>query len=81
MDDILRENPRVLKDPAAVVGITKLGDSSINISVQPWVTVGDYGPAQLELYKTIVEQFRGKHIDIPFPQSEVRLLGDPTTTR
>jgi small conductance mechanosensitive channel len=81
VDEILRENPRVLKDPKPVVGISKLGDSSINISVQPWVTVDDYGPAQLEIYQTIVEQFRAKKIDIPFPQSEVRLLGDPATAR
>ena len=78
---ILQENPRVLKDPAPVVGISTLGESSINISVLPWVTFGDYGPAQLELYRTIVEQFRAKHIDIPFPQSEVRLFVDPTTAR
>jgi small conductance mechanosensitive channel len=71
----------VLKDPAPVVGISTLGDSSINISVQPWVNVGDYGPAQSELYRTIVEQFRAKNIAIPFPQSEVRLFVDPTTAR
>jgi len=81
IDDILRENPRVLKDPTPVVGISKLGDSSINISVQPWVAVSDYGSAQLELYQTILEQFRAKQIDIPFPQSEVRLFVDRTTAR
>ena len=81
VNDILQKNPRVLKDPAPIVGISTLGDSSINISVQPWVTVADYGPAQLELYQTIVEQFRAKHIDIPFPQREVRLLADPTAAR
>ncbi len=77
--DILQKNPRVLKDPEAVVGISMLGESSINISVQPWVNVSDYGPAQLELYQTIVEQFRARQIDIPFPQSDVRLFVDPTT--
>ena len=81
IDGILRENPRVLKDPAPVVGISKLGDSSINISIQPWVKVDDYGPAQLEIYQTIVEQFRAKQIDIPFPQTEVRVLGGPATAR
>jgi len=81
VDEILRENPRVLKDPAPVVGISKLGDSSINISVQPWVPVGDYGSAQLELYKSILDQFRAKQIDIPFPQSEVRLFVDPSSAR
>lgn len=81
VNDILRENQRVLKDPAPVVGISTLGDSSIQISVQPWVNVSDYGPAQLELYQTIVEQFRAKKIDIPFPQSDVRLFVDKTTSQ
>ena len=81
IDEILRGNPRVLKDPAPVVGISKLGDSSINISVQPWVAVVDYGSAQLELYKSVLDLFRAEQIDIPFPQSEVRLFVDPSSAR
>jgi small conductance mechanosensitive channel len=77
VNDILKRNPRVLEDPAPVVGITKLSDSAINISVQPWVNVLDYGPAQLELYKAIVEQFGASRIE--FPQSDVRLIVEPTT--
>jgi len=76
--EILAANPRVLKDPAAVVGISALGDSSINITVQPWVAVPDYVMAQLEIYEAIVEQFRAERIEIPFPQREMRLL-NPTT--
>ena len=79
--EILDGNPRVLRDPSPVVGISALGESSINISIQPWVRVEDYGTAQLELYKAVVEQFRARKIDIPFPQSEVRLLGDSAATR
>jgi small conductance mechanosensitive channel len=72
---ILDANPRVLKDPKAVVGISALAGSSINIGVLPWVNVPDFGPAQLEIYQAIVEQFRTRGIEIPFPQREVRLLG------
>jgi small conductance mechanosensitive channel len=72
---ILDANPRVLKDPAPVVGISALADSSITISVSPWVKVADFYPAQLEIYEAIVEQFRARGIEIPFPQREVRLLG------
>ncbi len=77
VNEILQGNPRVLNDPAPVVGITKLGDSAINISVQPWVNVTDYGPAQLELYQSIVERFGASQIE--FPQSDVRLIVEPTT--
>ena len=72
--EILDANPRVLKEPAPVVGINALGDSSINITIKPWVKVPDYGMAQLELYQGIVEQFRARQIEIPFPQREVRML-------
>jgi small conductance mechanosensitive channel len=73
--EILNSNPRVLKDPKPVVGIEALGDSSITVGVSPWVAVPDYGPAQLEIYQAIIQQFRARGIEIPFPQREVRLLG------
>jgi len=72
--EILNANARVLKDPKPVVGIEALAGSSITIGILPWVAVPDYGPAQLEIYETIIEQFRVRGIEIPFPQREVRLL-------
>jgi len=74
---VLAQNPRALKDPAPVVGVTMLADSSINIAVCPWTSVGDFGPAQAEIYQAIVEQFRANKIEIPFPQREVRMLNQP----
>lgn len=72
--DVLNRNPRALKDPAPVVGVTMLADSAISIAVKPWVAVADFGPAQAEIYQAIVEQFRASKVEIPFPQREVRLL-------
>ena len=72
--DVLAKNPRALKEPVAVVGVTTLGDSSITISVRPWVKVPDHGAAMVEIYQAIVEQFRASKIEIPFPQREVRML-------
>jgi len=72
--EVIDRNPRVMKQPAAVIGISVLADSAIVISMQPWVKVEDYGTAQAELYQGIVEGFRTRRIDIPSPQREVRLL-------
>ena len=72
--DILNQHPRVLKDPAPLVGVSMLADSSINLAVKPWTTVADYGPAGAELYQAFVERFRERNIAMPFPQREVRLL-------
>jgi small conductance mechanosensitive channel len=74
--EVLQNNPRVLKDPAPNIGISVLADSSINISVSPWVNVPDFGPAGGEINKALVETFRTKSIAIPFPQREVRMLGN-----
>jgi small conductance mechanosensitive channel len=74
--EILDRNSRVLKDPVAVVAITAFGDSSVTLAVKPWVGVADYGPAIAEINQSLLEQFRGKGIEIPFPQREVRMLGN-----
>jgi small conductance mechanosensitive channel len=75
IDEVLQNNPRMLKDPVPAVAVSVLAPSSINIAVKPWVNVQDYGPAGGELKKTIVETFRSRNIVIPFPQHEVRMLG------
>ncbi|HTY87404.1 MAG TPA: mechanosensitive ion channel family protein [Candidatus Acidoferrum sp.] len=73
--EVLAKNSRVLKEPVPIVGVTMLADSSINIAIKPWTSVGDYVPAQAEVYQAIADQFRAHHISIPFPQREVRMLG------
>ena len=75
VQDLLRNNPRVLKEPAPMIQVLMLGDSSVNIAVKPWVNVSDYGDAFGEINKGIVETFHARGIVIPFPQREVRLLG------
>ena len=72
--EILRNNPRVMKNLTPGIGISVLADSSINISVKPWTSVADLGPAGGEINKAIVETFRGNDIVIPFPQREIRML-------
>lgn len=69
-------HPRVIKDPPPVIGITDFGDSSINISVGPWVAVKDYVSAKAELNQLIYERLVGAKITIPFPQREIRILNE-----
>jgi small conductance mechanosensitive channel len=78
--DILAQNPRVLKDPAPGVGVTSLADSSVNIAIMPWTAVADFGAAGGELNKALLEVFREKGIEMPFPQREIRLLNSDAGT-
>jgi small conductance mechanosensitive channel len=76
IQEVLRENARVIQDMTPVIGVRLLADSSINIAVKPWVAVQDYGPAGGEINKSILEAFREHGIVIPYPQREVRLVQD-----
>jgi small conductance mechanosensitive channel len=78
ISDVLQANPRVLRDPAPELGVTRLAESSITLSVTPWVSVPDYDAAISEVNKTILETFGARHIVIPPPQYEVRMLGGGT---
>jgi len=73
---ILKSNPRVLQDPAPLIQVSTLAESAVNIGVRPWVNVLDYAAAIGELNQAMVESFRERGIKIPFPQREVRLLGN-----
>lgn len=81
ISEILKANTRVLKEPAPAIGVTALGDFSINIAVKPWASVEDFGAAGAEIYQAIVTRFRERRIDIPFPQREVRLLNNTEISR
>lgn len=74
INDIMQGNPHVLKEPAPVIQVTLLAESSIDIAVKPWVKVPDYIQAGGEINKALVETFRDRNIVMPFPQREVRIL-------
>jgi small conductance mechanosensitive channel len=76
IDEVLKNNPRVLKDPVPVIGVAVLADSSVNIAVRPWTNVMDYVAVSAEINRAILESFRGRNIVIPFPQQEVRILSN-----
>ena len=75
IDEILRSNARVLREPAPVIQTAQLGASSVMLAVKPWAAVSDYTEVTGEINKAILESFRGRGIVMPFPQHEVRLLG------
>jgi small conductance mechanosensitive channel len=76
--EVLRANPRVLRDPEAIVQPIQFGDSSVGVAVRPWVAVQDQVAASGEIYGALLEALRARGVVIPVPQREVRLIGTPT---
>jgi small conductance mechanosensitive channel len=74
--EVLAANRRVLGEPEPVILVLTLADSSVDIGVKPWVKVVDFNDAAGEINQAILETFRARGIVIPFPQREVRLLGN-----
>jgi small conductance mechanosensitive channel len=74
VDEVLRRNTRILKDPQPIVQVVRLADSSVQIAIRPWVSVDDFGLATGEINKAVLEAFRSQHLVIPVPQHEVRIL-------
>lgn len=72
--EVLAANTRVLRDPAPLVLVSTLADSSVEIAVRPWVSVPDFGAATGELNLALVSAFRARGIVIALPQQQVRLL-------
>jgi small conductance mechanosensitive channel len=73
--EIVRTNARVLAEPAPIIQASQLANSSVVVAVRPWVSVVDYVVTAGEINQSILETFRSRGIVIPFPQHEVRLLG------
>ncbi|MEW6302103.1 MAG: mechanosensitive ion channel domain-containing protein [Verrucomicrobiota bacterium] len=71
---VLEANPKILKDPAPLVVISEFADSSINISVKPWVALTDFGVAGSEIHEAVLTAFRARGIEIPFPQRDVHVI-------
>lgn len=74
VNEVLLGNAKALREPAPVIQVAVLADSSIVLAVKPWVAVGDFAAASGEINLALVRAFRGRGIVIPPPLQEIRLL-------
>lgn len=73
MTDIVTGHQQVHADPAPVIRVAELADSSVNFQVRPWVNADDYWPVRAEIIEQIKTAFDENGISIPFPQMDVHL--------
>jgi small conductance mechanosensitive channel len=65
--------PLVLADPAPIVVLTDLADSSVDWSVRVWCNNGDYFSVREELLRSVKYALDEAGIQIPFPQMDIHL--------
>ena len=73
LEQILAADERILADPAPVVALGELGDSSVNFLVRPWVNAADYWGVLWDTTETVKLKFDEAGISIPYPQMDVHL--------
>ena len=71
--DLAAADERVLKDPAAVVYMTSLGDNSVNLSLRMWTKGADFWGVFFTVQEQMKEAFDREGISFPFPQRTIHI--------
>lgn len=74
IDKVTDAEERVLKDPAKVIVLSELADSSVNFTVRLWVNTPDYWGVYFDTHMAMKKAFDAEGISIPFPQRDVHLF-------
>lgn len=69
----IARDQRVLAEPAPMIVVSNLGDSSVDLTVRVWVASADYWGVRFDLIEHVKLAFDGAGISIPFPQRDVHL--------
>ncbi len=72
--DIVTADERVLADPALLIAVSELADSSVNLVVRPWCAASDYWPLRFDLTRRLKEGLEAAGCSIPYPQRDVHVF-------
>lgn len=78
MVEVAKANPRILNDPEPVVWITAFGDRAVEHELRYWISDPEAGLGNIqgEVFLGIWDRFKEAGIRIPYPRTDVRVLGD-----
>ena len=73
LEEIIAADDRVLAEPAPVITVGELADSSVNFLVRPWVKAEDYWGVTWDTTEAVKLKFDAAGISIPYPQMDVHM--------
>ena len=74
--EMLTADPRILPDPAPVVWVAGLADSSVNLTVRAWTANADYWDVYFQYNERFYKELPKVGINFPFPQMDVHVKQD-----
>lgn len=69
----IKADDRTRDEPAPVILVAELADSSVNLTIRYWVSSDDYWPSKYDLTRRVKERLDAAGIEIPFPQQVVHM--------
>lgn len=73
LHQIIAADDRILSDPAPLIAVGELADSSVNFNVRPWVKNEDYWDVLFSITEKVKLTFDDNGISIPYPQMDVHV--------
>jgi len=73
IESIIKADPRVLAEPAPLVAISQLGESSVDFVARPWVKTADYWSVWFDVTEKVKKAFDAEGISIPFPRRDIHV--------
>jgi len=76
LKDMVDADERILPDPAPFIGVTELGDSSVNLVVRIWCKKEDYWDIHFDWQNNVKLRFDKENISIPYPHRTVYTIAE-----
>ncbi len=80
LEQVVAAHPLVLNEPAPVIRVSELAESSVNFICRPWSKTEDYWTVYWDLTQQVKIAFDRAGISIPFPQRDVHIHQLPPKT-
>lgn len=74
---LVEAEDRILADPAPLVAVENLGESSVDILVRAWTKSPDFLATQQHFREVAKKAFDSAGVSIPFPQRDVHVIPAP----
>ena len=73
IEELIKADERIKKDPEPLIAVGELADSSVNLVVRAWVATDDYWDVRFAMIENVKLSFDAQNISIPFPQMDVHM--------
>jgi small conductance mechanosensitive channel len=76
LKDMVDADQRILPDPAPLIAVNELGDSSVNLMVRIWCKKEDYWDIHFDWQTNVKLRFDKENITIPYPHRTVYTIAN-----